>query len=78
MGSIAKFVLTSISRCNLVYFLRWMALFVLLIPQRLDFSKRIQKVLLNGVSMMHVNIRKKIHNKVRKITSLKHKQTLLP
>ena len=78
MGSIAKFVLTSISRCNLGYLLRWMALFVLLIPQRLDFSKRIQKVLLNGVSMMHVNIRKKIHNKVRKITSLKHKQTLLP
>lgn len=59
MGSIAKFVLTSISRCNLVYLLKWMALFVLLIPQRLDFSKRIQKVLLNGASMMHVNVRKK-------------------
>ena len=57
MGSITKFVLTSSSRCNLVYLLK-MDDFVLLIPQRLDFNKRIQKVLLNGVSMVHVKVRK--------------------
>ena len=38
MGSITKFVLTSSSRCNLVYLLK-MDDFVLLIPQRLDFNK---------------------------------------
>lgn len=42
---------------NLVYLLK-MDDFVLLIPQRLDFNKRIQKVLLNGVSMVHVKVRK--------------------